>query len=76
MEAYKFETIVLEDGVIKIPEISKFANRSVEIIIVIKKPNKNSITNIPRYHVIRAKRRNWPCVSIAYDTFSISHIYG
>ena len=36
MEAYKFETIVLEDGKIQIPEIARFANRPVEIFIVIK----------------------------------------
>ena len=36
MEAYEFETTVLENGMIKIPEAAKFANRKVEIFIVIK----------------------------------------
>ncbi len=36
MEAYKFETTVLENGIIQIPEISKLAHHPIEIFIVIK----------------------------------------
>jgi hypothetical protein len=36
MEAYKFEVIVQEDGIIKIPEISRFANQEVEVLIIVK----------------------------------------
>lgn len=36
MEAYKFDTMVLENGLIKIPEISQFANRAIEVFIVLK----------------------------------------
>lgn len=38
MEAYKFETTVEEDGIIRIPEISQFAHRDVEIFLVFKYP--------------------------------------
>ena len=44
MEAYKFETTVSENGVIQLPEISKFANRKIEIFIVIKRQDEE--TNI------------------------------
>ena len=40
MEAYKFETIVLENGIIQIPEISKFANRPIELFIIVKPSEK------------------------------------
>jgi hypothetical protein len=36
MEAYKFETTVSENGTIQLPEASKFANRKIEVSIVIK----------------------------------------
>lgn len=36
MEAYKFETIVQENGVIQIPEIAKFAHQQIEVFIVVK----------------------------------------
>ncbi len=39
MEAYKFETTVSENGTIQLPEISKFANRKIEVSIVIKQQN-------------------------------------
>ncbi|OQX99023.1 MAG: hypothetical protein B6I24_03670 [Bacteroidetes bacterium 4572_128] len=35
MEAYKFETMVLENGVLEIPEISRYKNRMIEIIIML-----------------------------------------
>jgi hypothetical protein len=34
MEAYKFETTVLKNGIIKIPEIDKYRNQRVQIIII------------------------------------------
>lgn len=36
MEAYKFETTVSKNGTIQLPEISKFANRKIEVSIIIK----------------------------------------
>lgn len=36
MEAYKFETTVLENGVLQIPEISKYKNQEIEVFIVLK----------------------------------------
>lgn len=36
MEAYKFDTTILENGVIKIPQFEKFANRKVEVSVVFK----------------------------------------
>ena len=35
MEAYKFETIIQENGIIQIPEIAKFAHRQVEILVLV-----------------------------------------
>ena len=36
MEAYRFETTVLENGIIKIPEISKYKNKKIEIFVIFK----------------------------------------
>jgi hypothetical protein len=36
MEAYKFEATVQKDGVIRIPEMSRWADQRVEIIVVIQ----------------------------------------
>jgi len=44
MEAYKFETTVSENGMIQLPEISKFANRQIEMFIVIKQQDKQADT--------------------------------
>jgi hypothetical protein len=43
VEAYKFETVVLEDGVIQIPEISQFAHRTIEVFIVLKQPDTRQV---------------------------------
>lgn len=40
MEAYKFETTVLENGVIKIPEISNLKNQKIEVFVVVKSNEK------------------------------------
>lgn len=47
MEAYKFETTVLENGMIKVPYLNKYENQQIEIFIVfepqkIKKKQKIS----------------------------------
>lgn len=42
MEAYKFETTVLENGVIKIPEISKYKNQEIEVIVMFKPKTKQN----------------------------------
>jgi hypothetical protein len=48
MEAYKFETTVLENGIIQIPEISQYANSSIEVFIIIKQPEKQTDTRKER----------------------------
>jgi len=40
MEAYKFATTVLENGIIKIPELKDYADQKVEVFVVLK-PKKN-----------------------------------
>ncbi|XOF35076.1 MAG: hypothetical protein ACL93V_07260 [Candidatus Electrothrix sp. YB6] len=42
MEAYKFKTTVLRNGVIKLPEISQYAERQVEVFVVIKQAENTS----------------------------------
>jgi len=52
MEAYRFETKVQKDGVIRIPEISGLADRSVELFIVMKKSTKkisDSASRVDRF---------------------------
>jgi len=41
MEAYKFETTVLENGIIKIPELKGYADQKVDVFVVLK-PKKNN----------------------------------
>ncbi len=36
IKTYKFKTTILEDGIIKIPEISKYKDQNVEIYIVLR----------------------------------------
>ena len=43
MEAYKFETTVLENGIIQIPEISKYKNQKIEVFIVLKSTDNNVV---------------------------------
>jgi len=49
MQAYRFETTVLEDGSIKLPDFKKFANTQVEIILFpkVKRKKKVITTDIP-----------------------------
>jgi DNA-binding protein H-NS len=44
MEAYKFETIIMEDGIIKIPELSAHKDHKIEVIVVLK-PEKKKQAN-------------------------------
>ncbi|HEY5510356.1 MAG TPA: hypothetical protein VIK10_04935 [Prolixibacteraceae bacterium] len=44
MEAYKFATTVLENGIIKIPELKGYADQKVEVFVVLK--SKKSIKPI------------------------------
>lgn len=48
MNAFKFETTIQDDGMIKIPELKKFANQVVEVLIVekAKRFRKTQQTNI------------------------------
>ncbi len=36
MEAYKFEAIIMENGIIKIPELSAHKDHKIEVIVVLK----------------------------------------
>ena len=45
METYKFATTVLENGMIKIPELENYANQSIEVIVLLK-TNKSQKNNI------------------------------
>jgi hypothetical protein len=45
METYKFETKVLKNGVIKLPQLEQFYNRKIELFIVLKK-EKEKIKDI------------------------------
>ena len=36
MEAYKFDAIVQENGVIQIPDIDRFAHHKIEVFIIVK----------------------------------------
>ena len=47
MHAFKFETTVLDDGIIKIPEIRYLVNKKVEIFIV-EKENHQAKSNRPK----------------------------
>lgn len=40
MEAYKFATTILENGILKIPELRGYADQKVEVFVVLK-PKKN-----------------------------------
>jgi hypothetical protein len=40
MEAYKFETKILENGIIKIPELSVHKDHKIEIIVMLKTEKK------------------------------------
>lgn len=40
MEAYKFETTVLQGGTFRIPECARFANQPVEVFVVLKMPEE------------------------------------
>ncbi len=41
MEAYKFETTVLENGILKIPQLDKYKNQRIEVFIAIKPQKRN-----------------------------------
>ncbi len=54
MEAYKFETTVLDNGIIQIPEIARYKNQKVQIFIIpeysIKEENeKNDIQHVEEF---------------------------
>jgi len=42
METYKFETTVLGDGTIKIPELKKFRNKEIELFLIVKNSTKKT----------------------------------
>nr|NQU88997.1 hypothetical protein [Bacteroidota bacterium] len=50
MEAFKFATTVLKNGIIKIPELENFTNQKIEVIVVLKsekrvKTERNSMND-------------------------------
>ena len=40
MEAYKFTTTVLENGIIKIPELESYTNKKVDVFVVLTTEKK------------------------------------
>ncbi len=36
MEAYKFETKILEDGTIRVPNFQKLKSKNVEVVLLVK----------------------------------------
>ena len=46
MEAYKFETTVLENGMIKVPQFDRYTDRQIEIFIVFKPQKVEKIQKI------------------------------
>lgn len=47
MKAYKFETKILENGMIKIPELSAHKDQKIEIIVMLKpEKKKQTMTTI------------------------------
>ena len=40
METYTFETMVAKHGIIKIPQLNKFENKRVQIVITLKETDK------------------------------------
>ncbi len=40
LQVFKFDTIVQENGIIRIPEIKRFVNCEIEIFVVIKQTKK------------------------------------
>lgn len=63
MEAYKFATTVLQNGVLKIPELKDYADQKVEVFVVIKS-KKNIKSNFKKMDDFFEK---WA------GTFSVSH---
>ena len=45
MEAHKFATTVLENGILKIPELKVYTNQKVEVFVVIKSQKNDKLTN-------------------------------
>lgn len=39
-----FDTTILENGIIKIPELKKWQNQDVQVVIVFKESTKSSLT--------------------------------
>ena len=58
MEAYKFETTVLENGIIKIPEISKYKNQDIEIFIILKPQIKSKNPTFEQWNKQFADNQN------------------
>ncbi len=55
MEAYKFDVTVQENGVIQIPEISRFANRTVEVLIMVKPQDKSETVPLQTFEAFLKK---------------------
>ena len=47
MKAYKFETTVQDNGVIRIPEMIKFANQRVEVFVVVSSTTQDTKSTQP-----------------------------
>lgn len=51
MEAMKFDTLVRENGVLKIPELKNYVNQNVEVFVVLNpaKNQKREVTDLSAF---------------------------
>ncbi len=56
MNAYQFETTVLEDGILKIPEIKKLTNQVVQVFIIEKNYRQKKLKQRPLTYEDFSKR--------------------
>ena len=46
LQAFKFDTRILENGIIKIPDLENFVNKDIEVVVLLKptQPARKKIT--------------------------------
>nr|VFK15901.1 MAG: hypothetical protein BECKLPF1236A_GA0070988_101356 [Candidatus Kentron sp. LPFa]VFK31249.1 MAG: hypothetical protein BECKLPF1236C_GA0070990_101326 [Candidatus Kentron sp. LPFa] len=74
MEAYKFETTVLRNGIIQLPEISKFANCRIEVFIVVNQPNEQTDTPKKKTTSEASPQTNEPQSCASKEPLELDHL--
>jgi len=69
MEAYRFETIVSESGVVKIPLLNSLLNQEVEVIIIPK--NDHSLKNDMLQPLLKSGQDSYQMFNLAIQNGSI-----